>query len=154
MASRVGGQARGTVGRRATRTPRKESVSLRPANRMRPVAIMLAGLGTEAGLRRSGCPTGTIYRQDSPADGNTQHTAQQAAADTGSKVAKFLSSFSVACLQAVADGVFYAELNELLMRELGGEGYSGVEVCSAQAAAFALEKAEAHGADVGTAVSW
>ena len=31
-------------------------------------------------------------------------------------------------LQAVADGVFYAELNELLMRELGGEGYSGVEV--------------------------
>lgn len=35
-------------------------------------------------------------------------------------------------LQAVADGVFYAELNELLMRELGGEGYSGVEVrCAA-----------------------
>ena len=31
-------------------------------------------------------------------------------------------------LQAVADGVFDAELNELLMRELGGEGYSGVEV--------------------------
>ena len=31
-------------------------------------------------------------------------------------------------MQAVADGVFYAELNELLMRELGGEGYSGVEV--------------------------
>jgi hypothetical protein len=30
--------------------------------------------------------------------------------------------------KAVADGVFYAELNELLMRELGGEGYSGVEV--------------------------
>lgn len=24
--------------------------------------------------------------------------------------------------------MFYAELNELLMRELGGEGYSGVEV--------------------------
>lgn len=34
----------------------------------------------------------------------------------------------LACVQAVADGVFYAELNELLMRELGGEGYSGVEV--------------------------
>lgn len=33
--------------------------------------------------------------------------------------------------QAVADGVFYAELNELLMRELGGEGYSGVEVSKA-----------------------
>ena len=33
-------------------------------------------------------------------------------------------------MQAVADGVFYAELNELLMRELGGEGYSGVEVRS------------------------
>jgi ribosomal protein uS3 len=30
--------------------------------------------------------------------------------------------------KAVADGCFYAELNELLMRELGGEGYSGVEV--------------------------
>jgi hypothetical protein len=35
---------------------------------------------------------------------------------------------SLSLLQAVADGVFYAELNELLMRELGGEGYSGVEV--------------------------
>merc|ERR1712226_1682910 len=28
----------------------------------------------------------------------------------------------------VADGVFYAELNELLMRELAEDGYSGVEV--------------------------
>jgi small subunit ribosomal protein S3e len=28
----------------------------------------------------------------------------------------------------IADGVFYAELNELLQRELGEEGYSGVEV--------------------------
>jgi small subunit ribosomal protein S3e len=28
----------------------------------------------------------------------------------------------------IADGVFYAELNELLTRELGEEGYSGVEV--------------------------
>eukprot|EP00178_Gracilaria_changii_P016907 TRINITY_DN48444_c0_g1_i1.p1 TRINITY_DN48444_c0_g1~~TRINITY_DN48444_c0_g1_i1.p1 ORF type:complete len:218 (-),score=22.34 TRINITY_DN48444_c0_g1_i1:14-667(-) len=28
----------------------------------------------------------------------------------------------------VADGVFYAELNELLMRELYSEGYSGVDV--------------------------
>jgi ribosomal protein uS3 len=28
----------------------------------------------------------------------------------------------------VADGVFYAELNELLIRELGEQGYSGVEV--------------------------
>ena len=28
----------------------------------------------------------------------------------------------------VADGVFYAELNELFTRELGEEGYSGVEV--------------------------
>eukprot|EP00753_Platysulcus_tardus_P007641 PLAT15330.1.p1 GENE.PLAT15330.1~~PLAT15330.1.p1 ORF type:complete len:226 (-),score=104.62 PLAT15330.1:184-861(-) len=28
----------------------------------------------------------------------------------------------------VADGVLYAELNELLQRELSGEGYSGVEV--------------------------
>lgn len=27
-----------------------------------------------------------------------------------------------------ADGVFYAELNELLQRELAEEGYSGVEV--------------------------
>ena len=27
----------------------------------------------------------------------------------------------------VADGVFYAELNELLIRELGEQGYSGVE---------------------------
>merc|ERR1719360_430856 len=28
----------------------------------------------------------------------------------------------------VADGVFYAELNEFLTRELGEDGYSGVEV--------------------------
>lgn len=31
-------------------------------------------------------------------------------------------------LQAVADGVFKAELNELLTRELAEDGYSGVEV--------------------------
>lgn len=31
-------------------------------------------------------------------------------------------------LQFVADGVFYAELNELLTRELAEHGYSGVEV--------------------------
>ena len=31
-------------------------------------------------------------------------------------------------LQFVADGVFYAELNELLTRELSEDGYSGVEV--------------------------
>jgi small subunit ribosomal protein S3e len=30
--------------------------------------------------------------------------------------------------RAVADGVFKAELNEFLMRELSEEGYSGVEV--------------------------
>jgi len=28
----------------------------------------------------------------------------------------------------VADGVFYAELNDFLQRELGEDGYSGVEV--------------------------
>ena len=28
----------------------------------------------------------------------------------------------------MADGVFYAELNELLTRELAEDGYSGVEV--------------------------
>jgi ribosomal protein S3 len=28
----------------------------------------------------------------------------------------------------VADGVFYAELNELLVRELAEDGYSGVDV--------------------------
>ena len=31
-------------------------------------------------------------------------------------------------LQFVADGVFYAELNELLTRELAQDGYSGAEV--------------------------
>jgi hypothetical protein len=31
-------------------------------------------------------------------------------------------------LQFVADGVFFAELNELLTRELAEDGYSGVEV--------------------------
>ena len=30
--------------------------------------------------------------------------------------------------QFVADGVFFAELNELLTRELAEDGYSGVEV--------------------------
>ena len=33
-----------------------------------------------------------------------------------------------ACTQFVADGVFYAELNELLTQELAEDGYSGVEV--------------------------
>jgi hypothetical protein len=32
------------------------------------------------------------------------------------------------CAQFVADGVFFAELNELLVRELAEDGYSGVEV--------------------------
>jgi hypothetical protein len=32
------------------------------------------------------------------------------------------------CPQFIADGVFYAELNELLTRELAEDGYSGVEV--------------------------
>ena len=31
-------------------------------------------------------------------------------------------------MQFVADGVFYAELNELLTRELAEDGYAGVEV--------------------------
>ena len=31
-------------------------------------------------------------------------------------------------MQFVADGVFFAELNELLTRELAEDGYSGVEV--------------------------
>lgn len=31
-------------------------------------------------------------------------------------------------MQFVSDGVFYAELNELLTRELAADGYSGVEV--------------------------
>ena len=36
---------------------------------------------------------------------------------------------SILCVvQFVADGVFYAELNELLTRELAEHGYSGVEV--------------------------
>ena len=38
------------------------------------------------------------------------------------------SAFLLACAQFVADGVFYAELNELLTRELAADGYSGVEV--------------------------
>lgn len=32
------------------------------------------------------------------------------------------------CEQFVADGVFFAELNEVLTRELAEDGYSGVEV--------------------------
>ena len=32
------------------------------------------------------------------------------------------------CAQFVADGVFFAELNEVLTRELAEDGYSGVEV--------------------------
>lgn len=31
-------------------------------------------------------------------------------------------------MQFVADGVFFAELNEVLTRELAEDGYSGVEV--------------------------
>ena len=40
----------------------------------------------------------------------------------------FLTSYCLSDLQFVADGVFYAELNELLTRELAEHGYSGVEV--------------------------
>jgi ribosomal protein S3 len=36
--------------------------------------------------------------------------------------------FSPARSQFVADGVFFAELNEMLTRELAEDGYSGVEV--------------------------
>lgn len=32
------------------------------------------------------------------------------------------------CIFQVADGVFYAELNEFLTRELAEDGYAGVEV--------------------------
>lgn len=42
----------------------------------------------------------------------------------GHSLCSHLSSFP----QFVADGVFYAELNELLTRELAEHGYSGVEV--------------------------
>ena len=34
----------------------------------------------------------------------------------------------LACSQFVADGVFLAELNEMLTRELGEDGFSGVEI--------------------------
>ena len=40
----------------------------------------------------------------------------------------FRSSISLCVLQFVADGVFFAELNEVLTRELAEDGYSGVEV--------------------------
>merc|ERR1712170_54451 len=46
-----------------------------------------------------------------------QHTPAMASTVTQSKKKKF-----------VADGVFYAELNEFFKRELAEEGYSGVEV--------------------------
>ena len=36
--------------------------------------------------------------------------------------------YGFVCLQFVADGVFFAELNEVLTRELAEDGYSGVEV--------------------------
>lgn len=35
---------------------------------------------------------------------------------------------AVVCLQFVSDGIFKAELNEFLTRELAEDGYSGVEV--------------------------
>ena len=39
-----------------------------------------------------------------------------------------LSVYSSKRRKFVADGVFYAELNEFFQRELAEEGYSGVEV--------------------------
>ena len=47
---------------------------------------------------------------------------------TASATALFVAHHSCCGLQFVADGVFYAELNELLTRELAEHGYSGVEV--------------------------
>jgi hypothetical protein len=42
--------------------------------------------------------------------------------------ARPFAQLSLFGLQFIADGVFYAELNELLTRELAEDGYSGVEV--------------------------
>ena len=42
-----------------------------------------------------------------------------------SSVGAGASRKGVSCAQFVADGVFYAELNELLTRELAEHGYSG-----------------------------
>jgi small subunit ribosomal protein S3e len=39
-----------------------------------------------------------------------------------------LAGRRTASVQFVSDGVFYAELNEMLTRELAEDGYSGVEV--------------------------
>lgn len=43
-------------------------------------------------------------------------------------MAKSTYSIAPCATQFVQDGVFYAELNELLTRELAEDGYSGVEV--------------------------
>ncbi|KAF9184821.1 40S ribosomal protein S3 [Haplosporangium sp. Z 11] len=47
--------------------------------------------------------------------------------DTDNDV-RFFAQKALLIVQFVADGVFYAELNEFFQRELAAEGYSGVEV--------------------------
>lgn len=42
--------------------------------------------------------------------------------------ALLMRSLAQLCAQFVADGVFFAELNEMLTRELAEDGFSGVEV--------------------------
>ena len=43
-------------------------------------------------------------------------------------IISFIVVWMCVYVQFVADGVFFAELNELLTRELAEDGYSGVEV--------------------------
>lgn len=57
--------------------------------------------------------------------------AQWSGAPFNAETTQSLRCAARAALQFVADGVFYAELNELLTRELAADGYSGVEVRSA-----------------------
>ena len=54
--------------------------------------------------------------------------SRQLSVCASSPATSFTHDNCVVPLQFVADGVFYAELNELLTRELAEHGYSGVEV--------------------------
>ena len=54
--------------------------------------------------------------------------AQELASQRNQLPSEHLIYYLFLYLQFVADGVFFAELNELLTRELAADGYSGVEV--------------------------
>ena len=82
------------------------------------------------GLRRFGLLTPSLAQHGNADQQEEEGEAGQQIAGKGLRLqgCRQVPILHRSALQFVADGVFYAELNELLTRELAEHGYSGVEV--------------------------